>query len=39
MQLIGLNVGAGGMFSAPSSDPVIMALRGGRPSPEKEGIH
>lgn len=36
MQLIGLNAGAGGMFSAPSSDPLIMALtRGGRASPEK----
>lgn len=33
MQLIGLNGGAGGMFSAPSSDPLILALtRGGRAS-------
>lgn len=36
MQLIGLNGGAGGMFSAPSSDPLILALtRGGRASPVK----
>lgn len=40
MKLTGLNAGAGGMFSAPSSDPLIMALiRGGNASPEKEGIH
>ncbi|KAK5603906.1 hypothetical protein CRENBAI_026328 [Crenichthys baileyi] len=39
MQLTGLNAGTGGMFSAPSSDPLIMALiRGGNASPEKEGI-
>lgn len=40
MQLTGLNAGAGGMFSAPSSDPLIMALiRGGIASPAKKGIH
>lgn len=39
MQLAGLNAGTGGMFSAPSSDPLIMALiGGGNASPEKEGI-
>lgn len=26
MQLTGLNAGAGGMFSAPSSDPLLLAL-------------
>lgn len=40
MQITGLNAGAGGMFSAPSSDPLIMALiRGKNASPVKEGIH
>lgn len=40
IQLTGLNAGAGGLFSAPSSDPLIMALiRGGKASPEKERIH
>lgn len=29
MQLTGLNAGAGGMFSAPSSDPLLLALIGG----------